>query len=414
MKPRSLLSGVLATILTAAIAGCGGSASGNSAGKVTLTWWDYFDYSPHANQAINRLLEKYHATYPEIEVKRTAFKFAEFRAKLSQAAVDGSFPDVAAIDNADVPMFAERDALADLTSRMRVWQGRITFLDAVQQSVQVGDKAYGIPFRSNTTALWYNKNLFAAAGLSKPPATWDELRDHARRLTSPAHAGFCFAGAPTEDGTGTLLPLIWQAGGDASRIGDQASIDALNLVDTLVNVDKSAPSSVLRWSQFDVGEQFATGRCAMMINGPWVLHPVSRAGFGFDVAPWPAGRGGTASTLGGEVLAVGKRTRHLDAAWQLTTWLTDPSNSLGEVYRGLCGIPNRTSTIDDPAWAWHPVVPAFATQMRTARPRGVYGPKYPQISQALSTMLHQVLAGERKPADAVAEVRDKIKPLLPG
>jgi multiple sugar transport system substrate-binding protein len=413
MRLRALLSGVLAMALTAALAGCDGrSGAGRAPGKVSLTWWDYFGYAPTADRAITALLDRYQAAYPDIEVKRTTIEFADFRAALDQAARAGNFPDVVALDHADVPEFTARDALADLTSRMRVWQEEITFLDAVQRSVQVGDKAYGIPFRSNTTALWYNKDLFAQAGLTTPPTTWDELRDHARKLTADSHAGFCFAAAPTEEGTFTLLPLIWQAGGDASTIGDQASIDALNLVDALVNVDGSAPKSVLQWGQHEVADQFAAGKCAMMINGPWAVYPVAKGGFGFDVAQWPAGRNGTASSLGGEVLAVGKQTKHIDAAWQLTTWLTDPANSLGEVYRGLCSIPNRTSTIDDPAWAWHPVVTTFAKQMRSARPRGVYGSRYPQISQTLSTMQYQVLAERRPPADAATEASEKIKPLL--
>ena len=414
MRRRPLLPGLIAMAVALALAACGQSTSDSSAGKVTLTWWDYFDYSPHASQAVTRLLEKYHAAYPEIEIKRTAIKFADFRARLTEAASSGQFPDVAAIDNADIPVLAAKDALADLTSRMRAWQGRVTFLDGVQRSVQVGDREYGIPFRSNTTALWYNKNLFASAGLNEPPATWDELRAAAKKLTTEAHAGFCFTAAPTEEGTFTLLPLIWQAGGDASTVGDQASVDALNLVNALVNEDKSAPKSVLGWGQSEVGEEFTAGRCAMMVNGPWVLPAVAKAGFDFGVAPWPAGRNGTASPLGGEVLAVGKRTKHLDAAWQLTTWLADPANNLNELYRGLCGIPNRTSTVDDPAWAWHPVVTAFARQLHTARPRTGYGPRYPEISQALATMQQQVLADRRNPADAAAEASGKIKALLTG
>jgi multiple sugar transport system substrate-binding protein len=415
MRSRSLLPGIVAVILSAtALAGCGQSELDSAGGRVTLTWWDYFDYSPNASQAVTRLLEKYQAAYPEIQVKRTVFRFADFPAKLTEAAATGNFPDVAAIDNADVPVFAAQGALADLTSRMRAWQGRVTFLDPVQRSIQVGDKAYGIPFRSNTTALWYNKNLFAAAGLAKPPATWDELRADAARLTTDAHAGFCFSAAPTEEGTFTLLPLIWQAGGDASTIGDQPSIDALSFVNTLVNEDRSAPKSVLQWGQSEVGTQFAAGHCAMMINGPWVLHSVTKAGFDFGVAPWPAGRHGTAAPLGGEVLAVGKHSKHLDAAWQLTTWLSDPANSLGEVYRGLCGIPNRTSTIDDPAWAWHPAITTFAQQLRTAHPRGAYGPKYPQLSQVISTMQQEVLTNQENPATAAAEASQRIKSLLTG
>lgn len=412
--PFRLAARVLSASLAIALlaAGCGGSTPDSTDGTVTLTWWDYFGYSPTADDAVISLIDKFEAANPDIKVKRTAIGFADFRTKLIQAAATGKFPDVSAIDNADVPVFAEQGALVDLTSRVDAWQGRAGFLDAVLRSGQVDDKSYGVPFRSNTTALWYNKDHFAEAGLTQPPATWAELRDYARKLTTDQRAGFCFAAAPTEEGTFTLLPLIWQAGGDVPTIGDAASIEALEFIDTLVNKDRSAPSSVLQWGQSDVGDQFGSGLCAMMTNGPWVLPSVEKGGVAFDVAPWPAGTKGTASPLGGEVLAISKTCRHTDAAWRLASWLADPANNQDEVSAGLGSIPNRQDTIGDETWVWHPTVPAFAEQLQTARPRGVYGDKYAQISQAISTMEQQVLAQGRDPAEAANEAGDKIRALL--
>jgi multiple sugar transport system substrate-binding protein len=381
---------------------------------VTLTWWDYFGYSPTADQAVTALINKYQSSHKNVEIKRTAIGFADFRTKLIQAAATGKFPDIAAIDNGDVPVFNAQGVLADLTPKMQSWPDKENFLDPVIASVKVGDKYFGVPFRSNTTALWYNKDAFAKAGISAPPKTWPELRETAKKLTVDRQAGFCFAAAPTEEGTFTLLPMIWQAGGDVPTIGDQASIDALGLVNALVNEDKSAPKSVLQWGQSDVGDQFGSGLCAMMANGPWVLASVKKGGFAFDVAPWPAGAKGTASPLGGEVLAISKGSAHQDAAFEFATWLADPKNSRDEVGAGLGSIPNRKDTVEDPGWSWHPMVPAFARQMQTAHARGVYGAKYAQISQAISAMEQQVLAQGRKPAEAASEARSKITPLLAG
>jgi multiple sugar transport system substrate-binding protein len=409
---KKLFAALAAATLVAA--GCGSDSGSGDGSKVTLTWWDYFGYSPTADQAVTALINKYQSSHKNVEIKRTAIGFADFRTKLIQAAATGKFPDVAAIDNGDVPVFNAQGVLADLTSKMQGWQDKENFLDPVIASVKVGDKYFGVPFRSNTTALWYNKDAFAKAGISAPPKTWDELRATAKKLTVDRQAGFCFAAAPTEEGTFTLLPMIWQAGGDVPTIGDQASVDALSLVNALVNEDKSAPNSVLQWGQSDVGDQFGSGLCAMMANGPWVLASVKKGGFAFDVAPWPAGAKGTASPLGGEVLAISKGSAHQDAAFELATWLADPKNSRDEVGAGLGSIPNRKDTVDDPGWSWHPMVPAFAKQLQAARARGVYGPKYAQISQAISTMEQQVLAQGRKPAEAAGEARSKIEPLLAG
>ena len=409
-RRRVLLTVALAAVLAATTA-CGSDAPA-AGGKTTLTWWDYFGYSPTADNAVKSLITKYQAAHPDVTINRTAIGFADFRTKLLQAAATGTFPDIAAIDNADVPVFAKQGVLADLTPKMQGWAPLKEYLDPVAQSVKAGDKFYGVPFRSNTTALWYNKDLLAKAGIAGPPKTWDELRADAKKLTAADHAGFCFAAAPTEEGTFTFLPLLWQAGGDVPTIGDAASVSALDFVNTLVNVDKSAPKSVVGWGQSDVGDQFGSGLCAMMVDGPWVLSSVQKAKFAWDVAPWPSGPAGTASPLGGEVLAIGKGSEHADAAFGLATWLADPANSRQEVGTGLGSIPNRKDTVHDQAWYWQPMVQTFAQQMLSARARGVYGDKYAQIAQAVWTMEQQVLAGTKPSQSAAADAAGTIKPLL--
>ncbi|MBO3746765.1 ABC transporter substrate-binding protein [Streptosporangiaceae bacterium NEAU-GS5] len=412
--PTRLLVAAVAVLTAAACSGGGGgdSTSTGTSGKTTITWWDYFGYSPQSDDAVNSLIKKYELAHPDVDIQRTAIGFADFRAKLIQAAAGGAFPDIAAIDNSDVPVFATQGVLADLSAKMADWPHKDEFLDFVVKSVQYNGKYYGVPFRSNTTALWYNKTLFRQAGLSAPPETWEDLRAFARKLTDDKHSGICFSAAPTEEGTFTFLPALWQAGGDVTNIGSQATVDALTYFDDLVNVDKSAPKSVLQWGQSDVGAQFGSGTCAMMFNGPWVLGSLDKSTFEWGVAPWPKGAAGTASPLGGEVWAIGKNA-NLDAVWQLADWLADPANSRQEISKGLSSIPNRKDALTDPAWVWHPMVKAFAQQMPAARPRGQYGPKYAQISEAVWTMEQEVLSGAKSPQDAAVEAQTKILPLLP-
>ena len=89
--------------------------------KTTLTWWDYFGYSPEADKATNGLIKAYEASHPDVQIKRTSIGFADFRTKAVQAAATGNFPDIAFIDQGDVPIFASQGVLADLTSYMQSW-----------------------------------------------------------------------------------------------------------------------------------------------------------------------------------------------------------------------------------------------------------------------------------------------------
>ncbi|MGO8026727.1 extracellular solute-binding protein, partial [Rhizobium leguminosarum] len=56
------------------------------------------------------------------------------------------------------------------------------------QSVEWDGKYFGVPKATNTIALYYNKDMCKAKGLdpNKPPQTWDELGEDARKLTDPA------------------------------------------------------------------------------------------------------------------------------------------------------------------------------------------------------------------------------------
>jgi multiple sugar transport system substrate-binding protein len=409
---------VVAGVLTLATAGCGtspsDSGSGASGGPITLNFWDYFGYSPTSDKAVESMIQKYEAIHPNVKINRTKIGFPDFHAKLLQAAATGKFPDIAAIDNADVPLFASQGALADMTQYLEAWPEKDQYLPAVLQSTKYNGKNFGIPFRSNTTALWYNQDAFTEAGITKAPATWEELRTDAKKLTNSKRSGICFSAAPTEEGTFTFLPMLWQGGGDVPSIGDAGTVAALNYVKNLVNVDKSAPKSVLTWGQSDVGEQFGAGTCAMQLNGPWVLASARKGKFKFATAPWPSGPAGTASPLGGEVWAVGKSTKSTAAVWDVLSWMSDPKNTTEEIASGLNSIPNRTDTLGDKDWNWDTTVLTFAQQMRSAHARGIYGPNYAQISTAISTMEQAVLAQDKDPQAAANTAAATIKPLLSG
>ncbi|OLB79700.1 MAG: hypothetical protein AUI14_09310 [Actinobacteria bacterium 13_2_20CM_2_71_6] len=414
---RKAGAAAIAVLLAGVVAGgagaCGASSNnGSKSGVTTLTWWDYFGYSPQSDDAVKALIQKYEAGHPSVRIARTTVGFPDFHTKLVQSVATGKFPDIAAIDNADLPVFASQGALADMTAYFQAWSQKDEYLPVVQQSIRYDGKDYGIPFRTNTTALWYNLDAFAEAGLTKAPATWDELRADAKKLTTDKRSGVCFSAAPSDEGTFTFLPILWQGGGDVPTIGDPASVAALDFVRDLVVADKSAPPSVLQWGQSDVGDQFGAGRCAMMFNGPWVLGSAKKGGFKFATAPWPAGPSGTAAPLGGELWAVSKAVKDPGVVWQVLSWMADPANSTAEIGVGLSSIPNRKDTVSDKAWDWDPTVATFATQLGSARARGVYGPNYAQISQAVSAMQQQVLARSQDPSAAAKSASFKIKPLL--
>jgi multiple sugar transport system substrate-binding protein len=405
MRGRALL---LAAALFAA--GACNAEQTETPDQVTLTWWDYFDHSPRANDAVDSLLTRYRQDHPDVRIERTSLPRPEFQAKLAEATASGVFPDIAAVDTTDLPRLAEGGALADVTDRFDRWDLADEFLAPVRESVTHGGRVHGVPLRSTTTALVYNRDHFAAAGLTDPPTTWAGLRTAAKVLTTADRAGLCF-GAKGDDLTVTFLPLLWQAGGDVAGIGDQASLDALAHLDGLVNTDRSTPADALGWTDADARQRFAEGRCAMAVTGPDAIPALNQAGLDWAAAPLPGGAEGGAGQLGGETWVIG-RHGHVDRAWDVLTWLAEHPDNVTEFGGGLGALPNRADTVDDLAWQWDPNVAGFTGQLRSARTRTAYGAEYPGISRALATMATRVLTGEQPPDRATADARAEIDRLL--
>ncbi|MBS3933966.1 MAG: sugar ABC transporter substrate-binding protein [Truepera sp.] len=380
-----------------------------SAQTITLRWWDYMAAGA-GYVANNNAIARFMAAHPHIRIERTAYTFGDLKAAIVRAAATRTMPDIVIIDNPDHQAMAAQGALTDITDLIQQWPDRELYFAGPWASTVFEGRNYGIPWRSNATALYYNETLLAEAGLA-PPTTWEELRSAAKALTAPGRHGLCFSAVPTEEGTFTFLPFLWQAGGDIPTLGDEASIETLAFWNTLVNEDQTVSPAITTWSQGDVLLHFMAGRCAMMINGPWQL-PVIRAetlDFSWNVAPWPCHRE-CASALGGENFAIGLGA-NVEAAWEVIRWLTQPEQL--EVYLQEAGmLPNRADMAGDPVWHEDPILGQFVDMVAIARARA-YGPNYPQISEQIMTMVHSVIAGGQAPEVAAAEAARIIKPLLP-
>lgn len=382
-----------------------GSLGTVSAQSVTLQWWDYYNES--SERAVEDLIARYEAAHPDVNIERTYIGFGDLKARIIQAAATATMPDILIVDNPDHQAMAAQGALADLTSYIQDWPDAEQYFDGPWSSTIYEDRNYGVPYDSNATTLFYNVDLLEEAGLT-PPQTWEELRAAAQALTTGDRSGFCLSLIATEEGTFTYLPFLWGNGGDITEVGSEANIEALTLLNTMMNEDGSISKAALNWSQGDVNNQFLAGKCAMMINGPWQLPALNESGIAFDVSPWPH-NGTPISILGGENFAVGAG-KNVEAAWNVIDWMTDPENLLPAVIIST-HFPNRADVAADEAFTADPIKNVFTEQVAVAKARA-YGPNYPQISEQLMAMVQSVLIGARTPEQAATDAAAAIQPLL--
>jgi ABC-type glycerol-3-phosphate transport system substrate-binding protein len=176
-----------------------------------------------------------------------------------------------------------------------------------------------------------------------------------------------------------------------------------------VNVDHSAPKSVVSWTQPEMASRFIAKQCAMMQNGPWELQPLmaSKINFGVSLLPKDVN---AVTVQGGENIVVSK-SAPLDTVWDLLTWMQRPENISKDTILGLGMLPNRTDQFNEKKWYWTPAVKPFAEQLKVARSRQ-FGPKYADVQPKLWDMVQQVLTGRETPEKAAQTTGAAIKPLL--
>ncbi len=267
-------------------------------------------------------------------------------------------------------------------------------------------KLYGLAPGVNSLALFYNKDMFAAAGLT-PPTTWAELASDAKTLSGNGKYGFAFAGTNTYEGTWQFMPWMWSNGGTETQLNSPQNAQALDFLASLVK-DGSVSASVVGWGQGDALNQFTAGKAAMMENGPWNI-PALKAvkGLNFGYVPIPASAAGQKSQapLGGETFTVpntGNKAKEA-AAGKIVACINSPENE-NTIATENNYIPSNP-TIAAAFGNSNPDLAPFVSIVADARSRtGLLGTKWPTVGTEIYQAEQLALTGKATGAAALAQV----------
>ena len=387
--------------------------AGSAQAQVTLTMWTESATAPESVFA-----QEFSAMDNGITIDVREIRFDDLVTDTLRAVATRTNPDIIAIDNPDHAAFASRGAFLDLSDRIAA--SDVIDIDRVfdgpRSSLSWDGGIYGIPRASNTIALYYNKDLFRAAGLDpdSPPTTWDELLEAARALTDPANDvyGIAFSARASEEGTFQFLPWAQMAGGSFDNINAPGVADALVLWKTFLDEGLASPDTLTR-GQWDSTGTFNGGNAAMVISGPWELGRMSAdAGFDWGVTLLPVKEEGgpRASALGDFNLAVFANTEHPDEAFAFLEYMvsqvdrTWPEFTRLPSFAGVELAPTGNERIDAAAQV-------FTEQLGYARTRGPH-PEWPRISKAIQDAFQSVLTGQAEPQAALDRAQEEIDAIL--
>lgn len=381
----------------------------SSDSQIELTLWDYFFTPDRRTEALETLIYNYQRSHPNVKIQRINVPFGDMVNKLLLGSATGELPDLILIDNPYHQMLAAAGMLEDISERVQVWGEKDLYFPEAWASNEYKGKVYGIPMGSNNLLLYYNADMLHAAGL-KPPSTWEELKDAAKKLTKPGVYGFQVTAVHNEQSIFSFLPFVWQSGSELKDFNSPGTVEAVKLWKEMVD-NGTMSKDILHQDLLTTNVQFLSGHVAMMINGGWMMEILEReATFKWGVVKMPKNKD-EATTLGGENWAITSTSKQKDVAWDFIRFSQGKEN-LKEFLLLIGRIPARKDLIQDPVWQNDPNRKVLVDSMNITKARA-YGPYYPEISKVLQEMLQQVVSGYLSPEDAVKEADKKIRLLLP-
>ncbi len=348
----------------------------------------------------------------DIVVEYRAVPFDEIVNETLRAFATGNAPDIVSFDNPDFALFSSRGAMLDITDRVANSEiiSKAEYFDGPLNSVKWDDKLFGLPKYTDTIGLFYNKDLFAKAGLTEPPSTWDEVAEYAAKLTDPANNvyGITFSARAGEEGTFQFLPIIQMSGGGANKVNTEGAAKVLDIWKSLID-NGYASRDVLSLGQWDSTGVFNSGNAAMAVSGPWEIdRMVEDAQFDWGVALLPTitENDQKSSALGGFNWGIMSTTKHPDEAFRLLEYFVDQEDRIfpefgnlparGDIELPVTGIEKKDAALL-----------VFQEQLQYAQPRGPH-PEWQKISKAIYDAEQQALTGQMSSMDALNQAQATI------
>ena len=380
--------------------------------RIPIVIWDYFETDAQ-REMMTMLLDGFNEYQDTYVATHEYVPFANYKTQLQLGMTTGELADLLIMDNPDMPAFAASGLLADISEYLEDFEDIDLYFPGPMNSTTLDGAHYGLPFCSNCLCLFYNKDMFAAAGIDFVPTNWEELEKACEMLAAydaVSATPLGFAGVATEEGTFQFMPWLYMAGATYETVGSEDGVEAMTFIKKLID-EGYLSKEITSWAQTDVNNQFMSGAIAMQFNGPWQLPGIAANApdLNYGVALLPAGDAGTASGLGGENLAV-VNGENVAGAVEFLYYYNQPEVMIAaqKIYGAF---PSRSDAAADEYRTADPVQATFIEQLNTAVARGPH-PAWPSISEALYTMLQEVMIGTKTPEDACAAAQTKIDAIL--
>ncbi|QSO51565.1 extracellular solute-binding protein [Alicyclobacillus curvatus] len=315
-----------------------GNSSASSGSKVTnITFWSFWGSSTR-RPVIQAMVNQFNQTHPDIHVTYQYLPWGDVWTKELAGVAAGNPPDVIIQDINSVQSRAQKKQAMDLSPYLKQDNIKNDFFSSLWDSVTYNGDVYGIPFNTDTRLLFYNKDMFKAAGLNpnNPPQTWAQLDADAQKLNQKSGNGYKVIG---------FYPLWGDFGADSWLLNADNGVSYLNYKTKQADINTPNKLAALNWingytqqlgqktvEQFQASfgskqqDPFLSGKVAMMMENANFYTQIQQyaPNLNFGVAQVPSFKQGTGhwSWGGGFDVEIPVGSKHPSQAWQFVKFLT--------------------------------------------------------------------------------------------
>ena len=413
---------VLAAILLTA---CGGKPA---EGKVLRVWIQWGDNPQQLQELFDRYGEE-----AGIKVEVTAPLEED---KILPSLTGSEPPDVLVLSGGDlVKSYASENLVIELSEAIQTGGIDLNdFFPAPLDQCKLGEEIWCLPWGTDIYALFWNKDLFEAAGLDpeKPPETMEELGEYADKLTKIGPDG-------TIEQIGFIPDQAWGhsdlyvrmfGGFWYSENGTELLVDSQPMLDSLQwqqqFYTKYGVDDVMAFAT-GFGDQymspdypFYTGKLAMYVDGEWQTGPnfisALKPELNYGVAPFPppADHPERAKTVvvQGTVAVIPAGAKDMEASAKLLAWMMSPEIIADEMYFNA-NLPTSKQAALDPRFAANPKFKVFVDLIGSPNAYWIITtPISLELNEALGLVEEQVLHTGADPKPLLEELQQEYEPKL--
>ena len=395
------------------VAACGGSPAATTPdGKTELTWAMWVAGTEDTN-AWQKVADEAGAA-AGVHITLQGSTFSDHFTKMSTQLASGDAPCLVAVQSLRTAQL--KDGMLPLGDLVKSNNFDLSVFDkSMVDGLSADGNLYALPYDVGPVMMFYNKDMFAAAGVPEPKPGWTtaEFLDAAKKLTT----GGKYAIAPNPNDLAIESQVLALNGGRV--LTPEGKLDLRNAefarglqwVSDLTNLQQVSPQFPGGDTLFYAANQFYSGAVAMTVDGPWsLLDTKSKARFDVGVTTLPVGPGGGKTYSAGSGWGISKNCATPEKAFAALKEMTG-AKILGELGSAGRALPARTA--QQQLWIDHANIPGVADALKAAEANAVPIPSN-QASEQLGQLFNQYLVktinGQEPAASVMADIASQMPP----